>query len=178
MGHKHGKDEMLAEALAAALEHGLNQLTFGSLARRLGTSDRMVVYYFPSKDDLVREVLVSMGVRLQQSLAEAFSLPASDHRALVAAAWPAVARPAADPIFALFFEAMGLAASGRDPYKALMPDLVEAWVQWMSGFLDGTASRRRSEAEAALALIDGLLLLRQLAGPAAANRAAKAIGVA
>jgi len=178
MGHKHSKDEILAEALRAALEDGLSRLTFGSLAGRLGISDRMVVYYFPSKDDLIREVLVAMGLQLQQTLAEAMTQQASGPLDLVAAAWPMVSRPATDPIFAIFFEAMGLAASGRDPYHALMPDLIEAWVEWVSGFFAGPVARRRAQAEASLALLDGLLLLRQLAGPAAANRAAKALGVA
>ena len=177
MGHKHSKEEILDEALEVALEAGLSRLTFGSLALRLGISDRMVVYYFPSKDDLIREVLVSMGLRLQQTLGEAFTEPATDYLALVASAWPVLARPAADPIFAMFFEAMGLAASGRDPYNALMPALVDAWVEWLAGFFVGPTNRRRAQAEAALAMIDGLLLLRQLAGPAAANRAAKVLGV-
>ena len=177
MGPKHSKEEILTAALDAALDGGLSQLTFGSLALRLGISDRMVVYYFPSKDDLIHEVLVSMGLHLQETLAEAITQPAPDHLALVAGAWPVLARPAADPIFALFFEAMGLAASGRNPYTGLMPGLVDAWVEWLAQCFVGTARRRRSQAEAALALLDGLLLLRQLAGPAAANRAAKLLGV-
>ena len=73
---------------------------------------------------------------------------------------------------------MGLAASKQDPYRALVPDIVEVWIDWMSTFFVGSRNHRRGQAEAALALVDGLLLLRQLAGPAAANRAAKALGVA
>ncbi len=37
---------------------------------------------------------------------------------------------------------------------------------------------RRAEAETAVALLDGLLLLRQLAGPDAADRAAAVFGIA
>lgn len=177
MGHKYDKVELLEGALQTALDGGLSQLTFGRLATRLGISDRMVVYYFPTKDDLIREVLFSMGLRLQETLAPAFAEPAGDHVSLVATAWPMLAKPSADAIFALFFEAMGLAASGRDPYVTLVPELVEAYIQWAASFLGGPPSRRRSEAEAAIALLDGLLLLRQLAGPAAANRAAKTLGV-
>jgi hypothetical protein len=95
----------------------------------------------------------------------------------VRAAWPILARTDADPVFALFFEASGLAATGRDPYRTLVPQLVDAWITWAAEFIAGAPARRRAEAEAAIAQLDGLLLLRQLAGPDAADRAARRIGV-
>ena len=113
-----------------------------------------------------------MGLRLQEVLARAFTTVASDHIELARAAWPVLARPEIDPIFGLFFEANGLAAAGASRYKTLVDQLVEAWVVWLADFFEGTARQRRIEAETAIALIDGLLLLRQLSGPAAANRAA------
>ena len=177
MGHRHTREEILAGALATAFEVGLSQLTYGRVAKHLGISDRIVVYYFPSKDDLVSEVLVSMGGQLQQTFAPAFATPRADHLALVRAAWPLLARPAADPIFALFFEANGLAAAGRDPFRTVVPQLVETWIAWAAGLTKGTARQRRIEAETAIAVIDGLLLLRQLGGPEAADRAARRLGV-
>ncbi len=177
MGHKHTKDEILAGALATAFDGGLSQLTYGRVAKQLGINDRIVVYYFPTKDDLVREVLIALGAQLQKTLAPAFTSPAADHLALVRAAWPVLARPDADAIFGLFFEANGLAATGRDPYNTLVPQLVKFWISWSAGFICGTAKQRRTEAETAIAVIDGLLLLRQLAGPDAANRAARRLGI-
>lgn len=168
----------MSGALAAALDDGLSQLTFGRLAKRLGISDRIIVYYFPTKDDLISEVIVAMGTQLQATLAAAFTVPAADHRALVAAAWPVVATPDADGVFALFFEANGLAAVGRDPYRELVPTLVQVWIEWAAEFIEGAPEVRRAEAETAIALLDGLLLLRQLAGPAAADRAAAVMGIA
>ena len=165
-------------ALVAALEDGLSQLTFGRLAKRLGISDRIIVYYFPSKDDLVSEVILAMGLRLRQTLVAAFTTPAADHRELMAAAWPVVARPENDRVFALFFEANGLAAVGRDPYRELVPTLVQVWIDWAAEFIEGTPDRRRRQAETAVALLDGLLLLRQLAGPEAGDRAAATLGIA
>lgn len=178
MGHRHTKEEILEGALAAAFEDGLSQLTFGRLAKRLGINDRTIVYYFPSKDDLISEVVVSMGLSLQSTLGEAFSKPAATHLELARTAWPVLARTEADPIFALFFEANGLAVAGRAPYTTLVPQMIEAWVAWIMAFLKGPAKHRRAEAEAALAVIDGLLLLRQLGGPEAANRAARRLGIA
>ncbi|MFI5837850.1 hypothetical protein ACIA5A_29650 [Micromonospora sp. NPDC051300] len=99
-----------------------------------------------------------------------------DRRALVRAAWAVLGRPAADPVFALFLEANGLAASGRAPYRTVVPRLVEEWIVWAGELLPDDVGRR-AEAEAAIALIDGLLL-RQLAGPEAADRAAGRMGLA
>ena len=178
MGHRHTKEELLEGALAAAFEEGLSQLTFGRLAKRLGINDRTIVYYFPTKDDLVTQVLFALGLRLQETLGHAFSKPAAGHLELARMAWPVLAHRDADQVFALFFEANGLAAAGRAPYDTLVPQLIEAWIDWSVTFLTGTAKQRRAEAEAALAVIDGLLLLRQLAGPAAAKRAAERLGVA
>ena len=178
MGHKHTKADILAGALAVAFADGLSQLTFGRVAKRLGISDRVVVYYFASKEDLVGEVLVAVGIRLQEALEPAFRAPAHDHVELVRAAWPVVAQTEADAVFALFLEANGLAASGREPYRSLVPQLVDAWITWAAERIGGPSPGRRIEAETAIALLDGLLLLRQMAGPAAADRAARRLGVA
>jgi AcrR family transcriptional regulator len=177
MGHRHTKEEILEAGLAAALEEGLSQLTFGRLAKRLGINDRTIVYYFPSKDDLISEVIVSMGVQLQTTLAKAFTVPAADHIELLRAAWPVLARAEVDPIFALFFEANGLAATKLDPYQTLIPMLVETWIEWTTTFVKGTAKQRRIEAETAIAVLDGLILLRLLSGPVAAQRAARRLGI-
>ncbi|MEM7326109.1 MAG: TetR/AcrR family transcriptional regulator [Actinomycetota bacterium] len=177
MGHKHTKEEILDGALTAALEDGLSQLTFGRLAKRLGISDRIVVYYFPTKADLIGEVILAVGLQLQTRLEQVLDQRAASHRELAAAAWPVLATPDADPVFSLFFEANGLAAVGRDPYGTLVPALVSAWIDWAADHIEGTKAHRRREAEAAIALIDGLLLVRNLAGPDVANRAARTLGV-
>jgi len=48
-------------------------------------------------------------------------------------------------------------------------------VEWAAGLIIGTPARRRDEAAAAIATIDGLLLFRQLAGSKAADQAARRI---
>lgn len=173
MGHKHTKDEILVGALEAALDEGLSRLTFGRLAKRLGISDRVIVYYFPTKSDLIGDVVLAMGVQVQDALGPAFDGTVPDHREMVRRAWPVLATDEHDRVFALFFEANGLAAVGREPYAALVPALVTAWIDWAAGHIDAaTEADRRAEAAAAIAMIDGLLLLRQLGGAEVAQEAA------
>lgn len=177
MGHKYSRDEILEGAVRTAVEHGLSSLSFGRLARHLGTSDRVIVYYFPTKNALVTDVLVAVGVRLQNVLASAFPTTAADHRQMAAAAYPALADRAVDPLFAVYFEACGLAAARVAPFHDVAPQLMTAWVAWLADFFIGSRTLRTREAEATMALIDGLLLMRHLAGPQAADRAAETLGL-
>jgi AcrR family transcriptional regulator len=177
MARKHAKREILEGALATALDVGMSQLSFGRVAARVGINDRTVVYYFPTKDELVREVLAALVERVQAALAAAFVSPAPSHLELLRAAWPVLARTTLDRAFALFFEAIGLAAAGRAPYASIVPGFVEAWIAWAAELIDGSPSVRRAEAEAAIAVVDGLLLVRQMAGPEIADRAARALKV-
>ncbi|MGI9579326.1 MAG: TetR/AcrR family transcriptional regulator [Microthrixaceae bacterium] len=177
MGPKHTRDDILRGALEFVRENGIGELTFGRLAKHLGTSDRVIVYYFPNKEILVGDVLGAVGLELQATLAGAFSAAATDHLELLRTAWPLLATDEADKVFSLFFEAAGMAAAGREPYEAILPTMVEMWIDWTASFIDGPEPRARSEAEAAVALIDGLLLLRQVGGPDPAARAAETIGI-
>lgn len=178
MGYKHTNDEILQGALDTAFREGLSRLSFGRVAKSLGISDRTVVYYFPTKTELITEVLLAMGAQLRTTLAPAFTTRVDDHVELLRVAWPLLATTDADPVFAMFFEANGLAVTGLEPYSTLLPDLVAAWIDWAAEFIDGDDEHRQVEAETAIALIDGLLLLRQLAGPVAAERAARRLGIA
>ena len=179
MGYRHSQEEMLAAAVEVALAGGISSVTFGAVAKHAGVSDRMVVYYFPTKAELVTAVTIALGQQLQELLGGAFGDEPLDRQDLLARAWAALARPRADPIFAVYFEILGLAAAGHQPFKALASAQTEAWVQWLLPRLtDADRATKRRQALATLAVIDGLLLLRQIHGPAAANAAARELGLA
>lgn len=169
---KHAKADLLAVAVTVARQEGLRQLSFGRVAKQAGTNDRTVVYYFPSKEALVTDVLLAVSAELEQRLSAVAAAELAGHRDLLRTAWPVLAHREADSVFALFFEAAGLAAAGVAPYTDVIPALIAGWVDWADARLQGSPEQRRAEAEAAVAVIDGLLLFRQLMGAAAADRAA------
>lgn len=176
MGYRHSRSDILDAAVAVALESGTSALTFSRVGEHLGISDRTVVYYFPTKPELVTAVAEVLGAQLFAVLEEAFGDEPRTELDLVRRAWPALTTPEADRIFRLFFEILGQAAAGEAPYDELARTVFDGWVGWMMPRVEGrTSAVRRRRALGVMATVDGLLLLRQVLGPEAAEDAVAAL---
>jgi AcrR family transcriptional regulator len=62
------KADILARATDYVLEHGLSDLSLRPLAAALGTSGRMLIYYFGSKDQMVLDILSEVRRRQYEDL--------------------------------------------------------------------------------------------------------------
>jgi AcrR family transcriptional regulator len=178
MGYRHCEEDLLEAAVAVALDRGLAAVTFASVGTQAGVSDRTVVYYFPDKSALIGAVVAALGQRLQAVLAEAFGdapLPIDE---LMTRAWPVLATPQTDPLFAVFLQVLGFATAGVEPYASLAVAFVDGWIAWLAPRVDApTPAARRRCAAAAIAQLDGLLLLRSVAGAPLADDAARELGI-
>lgn len=167
---------MLAAAADVARVDGLAGLTFAKVAARLGTSDRMVVYYFPSKAVLEEEVVRALGAELMAVLDRAFGRERRSSDELFRTAWKVLATPKADPTFRLFLELVGQASARRAPYDHLAREILQLWAQWLAERVDEPSpARRLASAQALIARIDGLLLMRLTLGPKEAQGAFEAM---
>ncbi len=178
MGYKYDRDEILAAAVEAVRDDGLSQLTFGRLAKRIGINDRSIVYYFPTKADLISGTIIAIGAGLQDVLAEAFGdepLPAEE---LMRRAWPSMADDANLHVFRAFFELVGLSGAGIEPFATLAPMVITAWADWVEQrVVPGPGVSARDETYRVLAVLDGLLIVRLQLGADAAEGAARAAGL-
>jgi AcrR family transcriptional regulator len=178
MGYRHSEDELLDAAVAVAVDQGISSLTFGAVGHEAGVSDRTVVYYFADKTVLVGAVVNELSRRLQEVLTEAFGDAPRPVDELIRRAWPVLASRDVDPLFAVFLQILGLATSGTEPYATLAGRFVDGWIAWLAPrVLAPSVSASRRGAAAAMAQLDGLLLLRSVAGPTVANAAARELGV-
>ena len=112
----------LAKAAEYVLEHGLADLSLRPLAKALGTSPRMLLYDFGSKERLIHEILAEIR-RHETSLLEADVHTLDD-------VWHWISAREREPFLRLFFE-IYVDALGRAEAQPLVRDwlayLQERW---------------------------------------------------
>lgn len=150
----------LDAALEFALESGLDRVTLRPLAARLGTSDRMLIYHFGSKDRLVEALAWHASARLATSLGEPARRLSSVEEAL-AILRSVLAAPASLPYVRLYFEMLALAMREPGQYQPATARVTEYWIALVTRWLDAAGITAPKWAAAyVLATLEGLLVLR------------------
>ena len=153
------RDEVAEAATDYVLEHGLVGLSLRPMAAALGTSDRMLLYHFDGKDDLVATVL---RVSNDRSVAEIRLLPASvDVRRAVLDLWAAVTTPRLEKCQRMYVEAAALGLFGQEPYASVVREANELWVAAVADHLVASGMPRDRSLRA-VALLDATLMGFQL----------------
>jgi len=149
------------EAMAAhVLEHGLNTASLRPLARAAGTSDRMLIYHFGSKDGLVAELLTFLAGSLTEMLSEAFPPRRFETRAACVGAVVDLLRlPEARGFMRVWLDIVSAAAQGQDLHRATGERIVEGFVDWLEQRVPAGEPDPRGCAMTLIALIDGILVL-------------------
>lgn len=158
------RERLLEAAVRVAATHGLSALTLRQLAEHIGTSHRMLLFHFGSKDELqlaiVRHVEAQQRVLLTDAHPMA-STPAGSAADHLNALWARLRQPAMWPYARLFFELYAHALHGREPAVRLLADVITPWVDAISTLLVAEGVPKpvaRNDARLALAVCRGLLL--------------------
>ena len=154
------RGRLLAKAVDHVLAHGLSDLSLRELAAAIGTSHRMLIYHFGSKEELIVAVIRTVEDQQRDAFAalENEELePADAMRAM----WQRFTTPELGPHERLFFEIYGQGLQGRPGAVELLDGIVDAWLEpSMQYLIEHGASPEVARADARLnvAVIRGLLL--------------------
>jgi AcrR family transcriptional regulator len=155
------RQRLLAATIDHVAVHGLADISLRSLAAAIGTSHRMLIYHFGSKEGLLVEVVRTLEARQREAL-EAFSSdPAESLADVMRRMWRDLSDPSRWPHERLFFEMYGQALQGRPGTAPLLEGIVDSWLDEASKVaarhgLDPAATR--AHARLGVATMRGLLL--------------------
>lgn len=150
------RERLLGAAVEKAMNGGITDLSLRELAAAIGTSHRMLLYHFGSREGLLNAV--SRAVEQAQRAAISQQGITTNARQL----WDHFSDPQLWPAERLFFELYAHALLGRPGTEGFLDSANEPWVDLMAAAMQREAGLDRAsarvEARLGLAVSRGLLL--------------------
>jgi AcrR family transcriptional regulator len=161
------RDALLDKVMAYAAEHGIADKSLREIATGVGTSHRMLLYHFGSREGLLAAIVGA--VEEQQRAVLAALSEDGDPAEVMLRLWEQVSQPALRPYVRLFFATVGMAVQGVPGTQTLLDNLTTPWLEQ-----GGEAARRLGVPADPAAIRLGVavsrgLLLELLAGAAPAD---------
>ena len=153
--------ETLLPLLAAhVLEHGLSGLSLRPLAKAAGTSDRMLIYHFGSKERLVADLLDHLAQMFAAALDGAFPAGrAASRRACFEQVLEITAQPEFAPFFRVWWDIVAGCARGEEAYRTAAGSIMQLLLHWVEDHLPADDPESEQGARAVLTLIEGAQML-------------------
>jgi AcrR family transcriptional regulator len=153
------REELLDRAYAYVLERGLTDLSLRPLAQAIGSSPRVLLYLFESKDGLVRELLARAR---REELAALDGIEGDGLDAVTTTLWRWLSAPEHRRLLVLWVEAYGRSLVDPDgPWTGFARQTVEDWLAVLARSQPADVRRTtaaETERTRALALLRGGLL--------------------
>lgn len=154
-----GRDRLLASAITYFAAEGIADTSLRALSARIGTSHRMLIYHFGSREGLLGAVVGVVEAAQRDTLARMTAAPDGDPVEQGRAFWREVT-DAAQTYGPLFFELSGHAMQGLPHAAGLRDDLIEPWLEPLAALAVRAgveAAAARTGARLQLAVARGLL---------------------
>jgi AcrR family transcriptional regulator len=158
---RSSRDRLLVAAIGHVESHGIGDLSLRELAAAIGTSHRMLIYHFGSKEGLVVALVHAVEAAQRAFLTQLFADPSVEPAEAVRTMWRRLADGGLHPQERLFFEMYGQALQGRPGTEGFLDGIVDSWVEVIAG----QAARQgiapdavRADARLSVAVARGLLL--------------------
>jgi AcrR family transcriptional regulator len=158
----HPARQRLLNAVVAHFEiEGLADQSLRRIAEAIGTSHRMLLYHFGSKDGLLLAVVREVEARTKVRLTDLSQDIPGDTDALIRRMWSYLSDPALGDFERLFFALYGRALQGDEAVRPLLEEDIAHWLDAnvaMTAPLGVPADLARTHARLGLAVTRGLLL--------------------
>ena len=155
------RERLLAGAMEHVAQHGVGDLSLRALATALGTSHRMLIYHFGSREGLMIEVIRTVEAQQRAALTQLLAEPEASWAETMRRMWQRVADPVLWPNERLFFEVYAQALQGAPHALPLLDGIVDSWVEPLTRIAveqGRPEEQARAEARLGVAVVRGLLL--------------------
>jgi AcrR family transcriptional regulator len=145
---------LLALVADHIVEHGVNDISLSSLARSIGSNNRMLLYYFGSKEDLLDEASLAALERfpgIHHLMGELDDDGPAD--VLLERAWARIADKRNRPFLRLFFELFSLHARHPDRNAVYFRRIATQWPEGVARLLVREGADPAGAEECSIAIV-------------------------
>ena len=123
------RQRLLDAAIDYVAGHGIADLSLRRLAEELGTSHRMLIHHFGSKEGLWVAIVREVERRQLAAVDDLVPDGAASFADATRAWWRHISDPSLWPNERLFFEVYGQGLQGRAPAVEMLDGVVDSWVE-------------------------------------------------
>ena len=153
--------ELLDAIVDTLVQQGVAEISLRPLARQVGSSPRVLLYYFGSKEKLTVKVLERLRERQRGAYAELRGAKFKSSSEACRRIWQHMSAPKSEPLFRLFFEAYAMALRRPAKFPDFLRAAIEDWLEFLSAPLlrqGCTPAEARAHATVVLAGFRGFML--------------------
>lgn len=147
--HEGRRRQLMDEAIAYVLGHGLSDLSIRPMAEAMGISHRTLLHHFGSKEGMVERVLAELRTRYLQQLQQRARRERYEYDvvAMMDDAWAQLSDPSRLSFWRSFFEIYAIATKHPERHPEFLDSIVNAWLpSWIAAMTAQGLPRPRAEA--------------------------------
>jgi AcrR family transcriptional regulator len=155
------RDRLLAAVIDHIQHHGIADFSLREVGAAVGTSHRMLIYHFGSREGLLVAVVQAVEAAQRAFLADLLADTGLSRGEAMRRMWQRLADPSLWPNERLFYELYVQALQGRPGTQGFLDDVVDAWVEPLVDLADRYGVERdefRADTRLGVAVVRGLLL--------------------
>ncbi|GAB4194346.1 MAG: TetR/AcrR family transcriptional regulator [Wenzhouxiangellaceae bacterium] len=153
------RHEIITRLADYFLHNGLGDSGLRRLAEVTDTSDRMLLYYFTNKDELVAAVLMQISTDLARQLDSSFPSHPLKPGVALELLWQMTKSGALTNQLRLWLEMSGAANRDHPLYSPIVKQISSDWIAWLSELLECPESQGSAIAVLILSTIDGQVIM-------------------